>query len=186
MASPTLDSKSIVLIRSFSLLILLSAGLPSYGQPEDLPSKRIRFEQFPDDPNLSQNSINCMLQDHNGFLWMGTWSGLIQYNGYTTTVYHAGNQSGDLKSNQISALFEDSHNNLWVGTIKGGLYLYRHEQKRFIQFASTDKVNSLINDNVRAIQEDRDGNLWVFYLKVTARSTILYHLPDLAMVYLTT
>lgn len=145
----------------FILQILVFAASVCYAQPGELTSKRILFEQFPDDPNLSQNSINCILQDHNGFLWVGTWSGLIQYNGYTTNVYHAGNQSGNLKSNQISALFEDSHKNLWVGTIKGGLYLYRHEQKRFIQFAASDKPNSLVNDNIRAIQEDKDGNLWV-------------------------
>src|SRR4051812_29572818 len=102
------------LSRYFLILFVLLVDLLSYGQPADLTSKRIRFEQFPDDLNLSQNSINCLLQDHNGFLWIGTWSGLIQYNGYSTTVYHAGNQSGKLRSNQISALFEDSKNNLWV------------------------------------------------------------------------
>jgi signal transduction histidine kinase/ligand-binding sensor domain-containing protein/DNA-binding response OmpR family regulator len=150
-----------VLSRPFLILFFLLAGLLSHGQPADLTIKRIRFEQFPNDLNFSQNSINCVLQDHNGFLWVGTWSGLIRYNGYATTVYHAGGQSGKLKSNQISALYEDSRNNLWVGTIRGGLYLYKQDQKRFIEFASTDKANSLLNNNIRAIQEDKDGNLWV-------------------------
>ncbi|HYC85698.1 MAG TPA: two-component regulator propeller domain-containing protein, partial [Chryseosolibacter sp.] len=147
--------------RFFFILFFLLLRALGYGQPADLTLKRIRFEQFPNDLNLSQNSINCILQDHNGFLWIGTWSGLIRYNGYTTTVFHAGTQAGNLKSNQISALYEDRNNNLWVGTIRGGLYLYKHNQKRFVQFASTDKANSLINDNVRAIQEDKEGNLWV-------------------------
>jgi signal transduction histidine kinase/ligand-binding sensor domain-containing protein/DNA-binding response OmpR family regulator len=150
-----------VLNRLIFVCLFVVAGSLGYGQPADLISKRIRFEQFPNDPNLSQNSINCILQDHNGFLWMGTWSGLIRYNGYTTTVFHAGSQSGNLKSNQISALYEDADGNLWVGTIRGGLYRYQQDENRFIQFASTDKPNSLINDNVRAIQEDKDGNLWV-------------------------
>lgn len=147
--------------RLFFILLLVITGYLSQGQPVDLGSKRIRFEQFPNDLNLSQNSINCVLQDHNGFLWVGTWSGLIRYNGYTTTVFHAGSRPGDLKTNQISTLYEDSNHNLWVGTIKGGLYLYQQDQKRFVQFASTEKVNSLINNNVRAIQEDNEGNLWI-------------------------
>jgi len=91
-----------MMFRFFVVLLLLLGRSSSYGQPADLTSKRIRFEQFPNDLNLSQNSINCILQDHNGFLWIGTWSGLIRYNGYATTVFHAGSQSGNLKSNQIS------------------------------------------------------------------------------------
>jgi signal transduction histidine kinase/ligand-binding sensor domain-containing protein/DNA-binding response OmpR family regulator len=162
----------------FFFILLLLACSSSYGQPADLTSKRIRFEQFPNDLNLSQNSINCILQDHNGFLWIGTWSGLIRYNGYTSTVFHAGSQSGNLKSNQISALYEDDNKNLWVGTIRGGLYLYQQDQKKFIQFASTDKANSLINNNVRAIQEDKKGNLWVGTeggLSVLAKGDSVFH-----------
>jgi signal transduction histidine kinase/ligand-binding sensor domain-containing protein/DNA-binding response OmpR family regulator len=152
---------NIMLGRSILISFFVMVASLAFSQPADLMSKRIRFEQFPNDLNLSQNTINCILQDHNGFLWIGTWSGLIRYNGYTTTVFHAGSQSGNLKSNQISALYEDSNNNLWIGTIRGGLYLYQHDRKRFIQFGSTHKPSSLINDNVRAIQEDKDGNLWV-------------------------
>lgn len=149
-----------VLSRFVCILLLLASSF-GYGQPADLTSKPIRFEQFANDLNLSQNSINSILQDHNGFLWIATWSGLIQYNGYTSTVFHAGGQFGNLKSNQISALYEDSNNNLWVGTIRGGLYRYAQDQKKFFQFASTEKPNSLPDNNVRAIQEDRAGNLWV-------------------------
>ncbi|MEJ7647007.1 MAG: two-component regulator propeller domain-containing protein [Chryseolinea sp.] len=160
------------------LVLLLFAGTSSFGQPSDLRSKRIRFGQFPNDLNLSQNSINCILQDHDGFLWIGTWSGLIRYNGYTTTVFHAGSQSGNLKSNQISALYEDVNKNLWVGTIRGGLYLYRQDQKKFVQFASADKPKSLINNSVRAIQEDAQGNLWVGTeggLSVLAKGDSIFH-----------
>jgi len=158
----TIESrKSMILLRPFLILLLLLGGSWSYGQPADLASRRIRFEQFPNDLNLSQSSINCVLQDHNGILWIGTWSGLIRYNGYATTVYHAESEPGKLKSNQISALYEDSNNNLWVGTIRGGLYLYRQDQKHFVQFTASDKANSLINNNVRSIQEDKNGNLWV-------------------------
>src|SRR5436190_3329248 len=135
-----------VLNRFVCILFLLLACTSIYGQPAELLSKRIRFEQFPNDLNLSQNSINCILQDHNGFLWIGTWSGLIRYNGFATTVFHAGTQSGNLKSNQISALYEDGNKNLWVGTIRGGLYLYQQDQNKFIQFASADQPNSLSND----------------------------------------
>jgi signal transduction histidine kinase/ligand-binding sensor domain-containing protein/DNA-binding response OmpR family regulator len=160
------------------LLLLLLGRSSSYAQPADLISKRIRFEQFPNDLNLSQNSINCILQDHNGFLWIGTWSGLIRYDGYATTVFHAGSQSGNLKSNQISALYEDGNNNLWVGTITGGLYLYQQDQEKFVQFASAEMPNSLINNNVRAIQEDLEGNVWVGTeggLSVLAKGDSTFH-----------
>jgi signal transduction histidine kinase/ligand-binding sensor domain-containing protein/DNA-binding response OmpR family regulator len=159
-------------------ILFLLASYSAFAQPADLTSKRIRFEQFPNDLNLSQNSINRILQDHNGFLWIATWSGLLRYNGYSTTVFHAGNQSGNLKSNQISALYEDANKNLWVGTIRGGLYQYNQDQNKFIQFASADKPHALVNNNVRAIQEDAQGNLWVGTdggLSVLAKGDSIFH-----------
>jgi|GEM_PF-3071512 len=53
---------------TFLLILLLTA--PATGQEE------ILFESLPDKSEIGQSSVNAMLQDRQGYLWFGTWSGL--------------------------------------------------------------------------------------------------------------
>jgi signal transduction histidine kinase/ligand-binding sensor domain-containing protein/DNA-binding response OmpR family regulator len=132
------------------------------AQPSGLPDKEIIFDQLPEKLGLSQSSINCVLQDREGFLWIGTWSGLLRYDGYSTVVYHSGNAPGKLKSNKISAIFEDRHGYLWVGTHMGGLFRYDKSTGTFLQFShNAQDTGSLSHNYVNCIGEDQRGNLWV-------------------------
>lgn len=36
---------------------------------------------------LTSNMINCMVQDHRGFIWVGTQNGLNRFDGYRFTPY---------------------------------------------------------------------------------------------------
>src|SRR5690349_21331486 len=77
------------------------------AQPSEVPVKNIVFQQLPGEFSLSQSSINCILQDRDGYLWIGTWSGLIRYDGYTTKVFYSGNGADQIKSNKITSIYED-------------------------------------------------------------------------------
>lgn len=144
------------------LLIILLFPLRGYTQPEELYKKKLVFDQLHEEQSLSQSSINCILQDSEGYLWIGTWSGLIRYDGYTTTVFHSENQPGKLQSNKILTLYEDHSGFLWIGTHMGGLFRYNKNTNTFEKFAHDENdPTSLSNNNVRAIQEDAAGNLWV-------------------------
>jgi ligand-binding sensor domain-containing protein len=46
------------------------------------PARGIKFERLGLEQGLSQSSINCIMQDHQGFLWFGTQVGLKKYDGY--------------------------------------------------------------------------------------------------------
>lgn len=132
------------------------------AQPSSLRDKRIVFDQLIENQSLSQSSINCVLQDRDGFLWIGTWSGLIRYDGYKTTVFHSENTAGRIQSNKILAIYEDKNGFLWIGTHMGGLFRYDKHRNTFDHyFHDTNNSRSLSNNNVWAIQEDKDGNLWV-------------------------
>lgn len=123
----------------------------------------LRFEQFPPEVVLSHTTITSILQDHDGFLWLGTWSGLMKYDGYTVRQYkqEPGRPDG-LESNKITALFEDSRQRIWIGARNSGLYQYDRSQDRFIQYrADASVAGSLSNNNVWAISEDAFGGLWV-------------------------
>lgn len=132
-----------------------------YGQPSELPAKPIRFEHLPERLGLAQSSINCMLQDRAGYLWIGTWSGLLRYDGYSTRVYRADTGEGKIRSNKITALFQDTDGFLWVGTLMGGLFRYDAATDAFLHFSHTGKSGSLSSNNVWCIQQDKAGRLWV-------------------------
>jgi len=74
-------------------LSLASFPGPQPGSPPSrlfLPntsySQNIRFEQLSLDDGLSQSTVNVILQDHKGFLWVGTEDGLNRYDGYNFKV----------------------------------------------------------------------------------------------------
>lgn len=47
----------------------------------------MKFHQLTGNDGLSQNYISCMLQEHRGYMWIGTKDGLNRYDGYSFTVY---------------------------------------------------------------------------------------------------
>src|SRR5690606_2316782 len=51
---------------------------------------------------------------------------------------------------------------LWIGTHMGGLFRYNKNNSTFEKFVHDEyDASSLSNNNIRAIQEDADGNLWI-------------------------
>ena len=70
--------------------------------------------------NLSNQTINSIMQDEMGYLWIGTDRGLNRYNGYDYHQYlNDKNNPNSLCNNNVTAIFEDKNNNLWLGTING-------------------------------------------------------------------
>jgi signal transduction histidine kinase/ligand-binding sensor domain-containing protein/CheY-like chemotaxis protein len=81
-------------------------------------AQRYTFEDYSD--GLGNLNILCMLQDHAGFLWMGTQNGLFRYDG--SRFLEFGRADG-LAGTFVNALAEDNTGRLWVGTTEGLFYL---------------------------------------------------------------
>jgi ligand-binding sensor domain-containing protein len=64
---------------------------------------------------LPQNFISGIIQDKDGFLWIGTRDGLARYDGRHFIVFrHQYNDSASLSSSVIAALVLDKQNLLWI------------------------------------------------------------------------
>ncbi|MEP7344258.1 MAG: two-component regulator propeller domain-containing protein, partial [Gemmatimonadaceae bacterium] len=72
------------------------------------------------DQGLPQNSVFALAQTRDGYLWIGTESGLARFDGVRFTTFNSSNSSG-LKDNYVNALMVDQADNLWVGTWVGGV-----------------------------------------------------------------
>ncbi|MFT4927932.1 MAG: signal transduction histidine kinase/ligand-binding sensor domain-containing protein [Phenylobacterium sp.] len=123
----------------------------------------VRFEQLSIDHGLSQNTVTAIVQDRQGFIWVGTRDGLNRYDGYQFKVFRRDPQTpGSISDNYIWSIFEDSLGNLWVGTGAGGLNRYDARSETFHHFRHQPNVaNSLSDDGVRTIYEDSSGTLWI-------------------------
>jgi ligand-binding sensor domain-containing protein len=143
-------------------LCFIVSSITLHCQPTALLQKDIIFDQLPDKLGLEQSTINCIIQDRDGILWIGTWSGLIRYDGYNTINYRSDNAPGKIKSNKITALYEDHDGAIWIGTLVGGLFRYDKANDEFIRFIhKADDAKSISNNSIWAIQRDRNGTLWV-------------------------
>ncbi|WP_338873101.1 two-component regulator propeller domain-containing protein [Myxococcus stipitatus] len=70
------------------------------------------------DDGLPQNSLLALAQTRDGYVWLGTWEGLVRFDGARFVVFDKRN-TPELRSHAIKALAEDASGVLWVGTDQG-------------------------------------------------------------------
>lgn len=110
---------------------------------------------------LSQNTVNAILQDKQGFMWFGTKDGLNRYDGLSFRKFkHDGRSQRSIGNNFITALYEDEKGNIWVGT-DVGLYIYYPEKDFFEHFTTLSAENTKIEHTVTAISGDNQGCVWI-------------------------
>lgn len=101
------------------------------------------YTQLSLEKGLSQTSVQSILLDSRGNLWIGTRNGLNLYvRQKMTNYFHSLNEIHSIPDNQIIHLAEDSLGNIWVGTPKG-LALYDKEKNRFKTFTRGRVQSSL-------------------------------------------
>ena len=90
------------------------------------PARRVsQFSQesWRSDDGLPQNSLLSMAQTRDGYMWLGTWEGLVRFDGARFLVFDKRN-TPELRNHTVKALAEDASGTLWVGT-ENGLVAYR-------------------------------------------------------------
>lgn len=164
---------AIVMLRRFFLalfifyLCLAFARPPLQAAAEEgaafYPGASISFDHLTIEDGLSQNTIHALLQDHRGYLWIGTANGLNRYDGYTFTRFkNDPNDPNSLSFNSVISLYEDTGGYLWIGTWGGGLNRYDPTTGKFTRYLPDSKnPASLSNSVVTSIVQDKKGRLWV-------------------------
>ncbi|MCK4894936.1 MAG: hypothetical protein KAT07_13250, partial [Calditrichia bacterium] len=142
-----------------SLLLCIPLSLISQGE-------KYRFETLNVQQGLSNNTITCLLQDQQGFMWIGTADGLNRYDGYTVREYrHDPENFKSLGHNYIRTIYQDPADSgkvLWIGTKGGGLNNFDLESEQFIRYLhDPDEPTSLSDNNVKCIFKDSQGIYWI-------------------------
>jgi len=107
------------------------------------------------DEGLPDNAVLALAQTPDGYLWVGTHSGLARFDGLQFTTFNSRN-TPELWNSSITALCADREGTLWIGTEGGGLVRLR--EGVFSHFGKTD---GLAGDSLKVIYERKDGSLWI-------------------------
>lgn len=143
--------------------------------PEMAGERHAAFVRYQHDPtdlhSLSYDTVVSIFEDRVGMLWVGTFGGGVnkldlqpkQFSLYQ----HEPGDPNSLSSNDVRAIYEDRYGDLWVGTLGGGLDRIERTagggQPARVTHYQYDPADpgSLSGNNVIAIEEDREGSLWI-------------------------
>lgn len=120
----------------------------------------IQFEHLDTANGLANPVVTAFAEDGDGFLWVGSQSGLQRWDGYGFQSYKTVLGKVDsLPDDLVQALYTDWRGRLWVGTSSGGMAMYDRGHDHFIRYRSNP--NDLNRVNVFAITGDGGHGLWV-------------------------
>lgn len=141
------------------LLLCSSAVLHGVAQAGTTPTSPLRFKRLPPFDS-SELSILALLQDRQGFVWIGTHSGgLYRYNGYHAVKYASNaNSSGNLPHDRVSDLYEDAAGTIWVAT-QNGLARFNPDTNNFTRFVPPPGPSA--QRIVKKIIGDGKGGMWL-------------------------
>ena len=131
------------------LTILLIASVRAQAYPTQYLPTVWQTEQ-----GLPQNSVTALLQDHDGYLWIGTFGGLARFDGERFRVLDPGATPG-FDNNNILSLYESGPGVLWIGTVAGGLF--RLENGVATKYTDRDGLPSRL---IGSILGDAEGGIW--------------------------
>lgn len=102
---------------------------------------------------LPTDEANTVLQTDDGYLWVGSYGGLLRYDG---TNFRNFSTEGAISTPSIRFLFQDSVGRLWIGSSDSGVFVY--ENDAFTAIPCTEQYGFL---SIWDFAEAADGTIYV-------------------------
>lgn len=118
---------------------------------------------LPIDNVMSSHNLRCITQDKNGFLWMGSGSGLFRYDGYRYKRVEPLAQMNLMPNNAVHDIFNWGTRYIWI-RLRGYLYsCYDVEYDKFVDWKGENKIDlpyrrySIVDDNNIWFYDSKNG-----------------------------
>lgn len=123
----------IILLSCLFLSTLISSFSASAFSSETSPIVILQSQSFGVAQGLSQGTVTSIVQDNDGYLWIGTLNGLNRFDGRNFKHFYADGTDSGLPSSFIRSLQLDKNGDLYVGT-DNGLAIYDKSKDSFIKY----------------------------------------------------
>lgn len=150
-----MNSKIIKIFVCFCLFLVLTPNVSSQLFNPDF--EKIIFNQ-------SENigTVYSIIKDKQGFIWLGTSTGLKRYDGVNLKSYRFNpSDTSSISSNEVRSIQEDKDGNLWIGTINKGINKFLRREEKFIRYDKGQKGNYFLKEDiVPQLLFTKDNQLW--------------------------
>ena len=101
---------------------------------------------------LTSESSNEMIQSDDGYIWIGTYTGLHRFDGKDFTIFNS--QNSILPSPNVLCVKKDFENQIWLGTLHG---IIAYKNGAFYTPPGLEKSRSM---SIEEMLITRNGKLW--------------------------
>ncbi len=122
-----------------------------YAATKQIKGLGYTVKQYDATNGLPTFDANCILSAKDGYIWIGSYAGVIRYDGKT---FERLDSTSGITSGR--ALFEDSKGRIWIGTNDNGvIVLDGHENTHYTE------ADGLTSASIRGFAEDPDGCIYI-------------------------
>jgi signal transduction histidine kinase/ligand-binding sensor domain-containing protein/CheY-like chemotaxis protein/AraC-like DNA-binding protein len=131
---------------------------------------KYNLKHYSTEDGLSHDRITCIIKDHEGFMWFGTWDGINRFDGHNFVPYKGRpGDSSNLENNKIRIIVEDKPGYLWVKTFDNKIYRFDKKKEAFLSIQnkkSPDYIKDIVVDRIVPVS---NGDTWL----LSARQGVL-------------
>lgn len=133
-------------------LLLLAISRSAWGElPPQFPN--YSTERFTAEHGLPQAEIRQIAQSADGYLWLGTATGPVRFDGEQFTQYDRRN-TPTMPDDNVTAMATDRTGRIWFGTLKG---LLRWDRSQMTSVIIEADVSTPV---ITALVASGDGGMW--------------------------
>lgn len=140
--------------------------------------KSVSFQKLSIMDMLPNPTVKRIFQDHRGYIWFGTESGICRYDGYKIITIKSNIEHPNLLTNgSIWSIAEDSQNRIWFGTDRG-LNIIDSDNNIIHLFSNNKiqdyKINSLMYDSKGIMWIGTNNGLYIYNTKTKTFKSYLH------------
>ncbi|MFD1314643.1 sensor histidine kinase [Namhaeicola litoreus] len=139
------------------------------------------LQQFSEKNGLSSETVNRVLVDKKGYIWIGTPNGLSRYDGYEFKQFFSNpTDSTAIQGMLIYAMMEDEQGNIWAGTNPSFLEMYDPKKNTFKSYDYSSIIDPLFGKNplygytLFSVRENANHRIYFIVTSYEEESWLLY------------
>src|SRR5258706_1094499 len=136
-------------------LLSCSSTVTAEARLETLDMARLSFDISPLESGWQPNTVTSVIQSQDGYLWLGTYNGLVRFDGVRLTIFDSSNPPG-LRNSRITSLHEAPQRLIWIGNETGELTRFDKHGFQPVSFPHPWPGGA-----IESITTDEKNDLWL-------------------------